>query len=226
VPALALLGSYSFLREAGLAYNDHAVALAVLLAADAALRDRPRLAGALAGIALAVKYTAAPVLAGVGLVVLGRAWKARGDAPIGRTIAAPLATSVALALLFVTPWIARNTWEGLHPLFPYAGWPESDAFTFVYPEKYGMGRGWKDALLLPYNLVFKARPDSFAFLGRISPLWLVVVGGGLVAAWRGPARSTARALLLVVAVGFVGWAAGAQLLRWLPCCRQPSPTLS
>jgi hypothetical protein len=210
VPALALLGSYSFLREAGLAYNDHAVALAVLLAADAALRDRTRLAGALAGIALAVKYTAAPVLAGVGLVVLARAWSRAG-----RGAARPLAASLVLALLPILPWLARNAWEGLHPLFPYAGWPDSDAFTFVYPEKYGMGRGWTDTLLLPYNLVFRARPDSFAFLGRLSPLWIVVAGGGVVAAARGPARATARALLVVVVVGFAGWAAGAQLLRWL-----------
>jgi hypothetical protein len=215
LPALALLGSYSFLREAGLAYNDHFVALCALLAAEAALRDRPRLGALLAGFALAAKYTAAPVVLGVAVVAVGRAWRRRTDDGAFLRI---VVGAAALGLAPVLPWLLRNVLEGLHPLFPYAGWPDIGRFAFVYPEKYGLGRAPTDLALLPWNLLFHARTDSFAFLGRISPLWAVLLAAGSWGAARGAsadARDAARGLAWMSLVGFLGWAAGAHLLRWL-----------
>lgn len=205
LPALALLGSYSFLADAGLAYNNLAVALPLLLAADAVLDRRAAPAAWACGWALSVKYTAAPVVAGLGLVAAADLLRER---PLR------ILTLLPALLLPTLPWWLRNLAAGWHPLFPFAGWEGADRFVFVYAEKYGIGHGWSDALRLPFDLVFRAEPDSFAFLGRISALWALLP----LVARPGPGagdRAARLRLVGVVVVGFVGWASGAQLLRYL-----------
>lgn len=218
LPALALLGSLSFLSEAGLAYPDFAIALWLLLAAESLLSSctsaspglREALAvGAWCGFAFAAKYTAAPTIAGLLLVHVGSTLR-RGIPWHSR--AAPLAAA-ALVALPVLPWWLRNVAAGLHPLFPFAGWPSAQDFVFVYPEKYGAGHTPLDALLLPFRLLFRAEPDSFVFLGRINLLWGALILGAAWTAVRG--NRAARALLVVVAVGFIGWGMSTQLVRYL-----------
>lgn len=200
LPALALLGSWSFVREAGMAGNNHAVALWLLLAAEAMLRRRWSLMAWMCGIALAGKYTAAPAVAGMVAIALF-------DGPRRGAVLAGL-------LLPVLPWWGRNLFDGLHPLFPFAGWPRPEGgvaeFIFMYPEKYGAGRAPLDWLLLPWNMLMRAEPDSFVFLGRISLLWAPLLGAGL---WR--SRPDTRRLAVVVLAGIVGWALGPQLFRYL-----------
>jgi hypothetical protein len=207
LPALALLGSWSWLREAGLAYNNHLVALWLLIAADAMLARRWVLMGWMCGFALAAKYTAAPVVGGLALIA---AWDGLRAHP-RRIVLAAIAT-----LAPVVPWWARNLYEGLHPLFPFAGWPTSDvpgaAFVFVYPEKYGLGRDLLATALLPWNLLMRAETDSFVFLGRVSLLWAALAAAAVGAARRDGA---VRRLAFVAALGFVGWALGAQIVRYL-----------
>ncbi len=216
LPALALLGSASFLREAGMAYNNHIVALLLLLAAEAVLRGEVLAMGALAGAALAAKYTAAPAVTGLFLVAMLP--RSDDDAPLrGRAVRATMAGMLALASLL--PWWVRNAAEGLHPLFPYAGWPDADgaALRFAWPEKYGVGRTALDFLRLPLDVFFRADPGSFVFIGRLNlAIGVAMVGALAVAVTTGAAsRSDTRRLLVVVLVGAAGWAAGPQLLRWL-----------
>ncbi len=195
--ALALLGSYSFLHEAGLAYNDLPCALWLLLGMEAVLTGHAALLGVFAGLALSAKYTAAPVV-----LALGGAWLMQHRrVPWG----------ALYALIPVVPWWLRNTMAGLHPLFPYTGWPDMPDFIFVYAEKYGVGRSIHHWLLLPWNLLMAARLDSFAFLGRISLGWAALA----VAVWCGRSRRDVHALGVVFLLGFIGWAAGAQLIRYL-----------
>ncbi len=212
LPALALLGSWSWLRESGLAYNNHLVALWLLVAADAMLARRWVLMGWMCGFALAAKYTAAPVVAGLALVA---AWDGLRAEP--RRIA--LAAVATLAP--VVPWWARNVYEGLHPLFPFAGWPTGAstaagaaeaAFVFVYPEKYGLGRDLLSTALLPWNLLMRAEVDSFVFLGRISLLWAALAAATV---WALRRDGAVRRLAFVCALGFLGWALGAQIVRYL-----------
>ncbi len=209
VAALALAGSWSVVREAGLAYNDLPVALWLVCAADAMLGARWRAMAVHAGFAFAAKYTAAPVCGGLFLVA---AWDCWGGAD--RTAARKrLAMGLALAALPVLPWWARNAALGAHPLFPFAGWPAVPGmdFVFVYPLKYGLGHSWLDALLLPFNVIFRAQPDSMVFYGRLSLLWL----GLLFAPIAGRDAHIGRRLLLLCVAGFTTWALGAQILRYL-----------
>ncbi len=209
VAVLALASSWSVVRAAGLAYTDLPVALWLVCAADALLTGRYRLMGLHAGLAFAAKYTAAPVcLALFATALLLPAVRAPGDRR--RVLLA-----LILAGLPVLPWWIRNAWGGLHPLFPFAGWPPVPGldFVFVYPEKYGMGHTWADAALLPFRVLFRAEPESMAFYGRLSLLWL-----GLLAVPvfdRPSSGAVARRLGVLTLAGFVVWALGAQILRYL-----------
>ncbi|MBM4392169.1 MAG: hypothetical protein FJ090_13700, partial [Deltaproteobacteria bacterium] len=195
IPALVLCLSYTFLHEAGLAYNDLPAALWLLLGAHLARRGTGLLAGIFLGLALSAKFTAGPAVAMVVLLAGRRMWV------IGPVVA-----------LVVAPWLLRNLAGGLHPLFPYAGWPEIEGFRFMYPEKYGVGHSWADALLLPWNVLVNARLDSFAFYGQLSWGWAAIGLGGAWAAWREP---RVRPWFLVLAVGFLAWGSTAQIMRFL-----------
>ncbi len=207
-----LLGSYTFVRELGLAYNNLPAALWVVLALEAALAvdpdDETRGLGSaqgrlalFAGLALASKYTAVSAVAGVYVV----AWSRLGWSRVAR-----MAALTGMALVWVAPWWLRNVAEGLHPFFPYLGWPQDIPLHFMMSEKYGAGRGPLDFLLLPWNMTVVAQTDSFAFLGRITPAALAVAPAVLVVGIR-----RRDPLLWCAAVAFVGWAMGPHWLRYL-----------
>lgn len=201
---LVLVGSWSFLQELGIAANNLPTAIFVLAATHAALRGWPALLALHAGGALGVKYTAAGGLVGAGLAAR-MPWRHRIAAGAG-------------AALLVAPWLLRNSLEGLHPLFPYAGWEAlaegTDVHTlrFFYLEKYGAGRSALDFLLLPWNAVMTADPGSFRFLGRVTPALLPLGLAGLVGA---AVERRLRPPVLAAAVGCVAWATGPHWLRHL-----------
>ncbi len=197
--ALVML-SWSFLEDAPLAHDNLPAAVCVLAALDAALSGRLGRLAVAAGAAVAIKYTAGPVV--VGVVLVG-AWQAGWRAGV-----AGLAGMGAL----IAPWWLRNVVAGLHPMFPYAGWPTDTGLQYVFPEKYGLGHGVNDFLALPFQLVFRARTDDFQFLGRIHPAWLPAgVAVAWVAAWDRRVRVVAAAVL----IGLIGWFLGIQWIRHL-----------
>ncbi len=211
VAPLLLLGSTTFSSTAGLAYADIPTALLVLLAADAALAGLLPCVAILAGGALAIKYTSAAALVPLFAWLAFTRWRAAPPSLRARTVGAVLLTGGA-ALLLVAPWWARNLAEGLHPLFPFAGWADAGDFPFQLPEKYGMGRGLLSTLLLPWNITIHAEHDSMVFLGRINPAFLALLPASLLAAWRCP---RARMAVVVTTAGVLLWAAGTQWLRYL-----------
>ena len=200
IAALLLLGSWTFSAELGLASNNLPAALAVLLALDAALRGSARGLALASGLALAIKYTVAGPLVGVFLVAR-LAWKDR-----------VLAGLAALAL--VSPWWLRNVGVGVHPLFPFAGWPTLGdvSFAFQYLDKYGAGRDPTAMLLLPWNAVMTARTDTFRFLGHLNPAFLALIPGALAMALR---PGAARRIGLAATLAGLAWAAGPHWLRYL-----------
>ena len=195
-----LLGSYTVVRELGLAYNNLPAALYGLLALDSARRERPWRMALFAGLGLCAKYTLAPVVVGVVLLYWSR---------IGWRRVGPVVLAAALALAMVAPWWLRNALEGLHPLFPYAGWPDGEGFRFVFMERYGTGREPMDFLLLPWNATVHGDPDSYMFLGRITPAGLVLIPATLWAWFRG------ERWIGVAVLGALGWAVGPHWLRYL-----------
>lgn len=191
-----LVGSWSVTQGVGLAANNLPTALAVLLTLDCALRGERRVLPLLAGLALSIKYTAAGAIAGIWLVAQ-LPWRVR------------IWTGVA-ALAVVSPWWLINAGRGLHPLFPFAGWPGD--MPFQYLEKYGYGRTLPDLLLLPYRAVMHAEINSFHLLGRISPGFAALLPAAVLASWRSP---MVRRLWVVSGVSLLMWAMGPHWLRYL-----------
>ena len=205
-PVLAvgvLLGSFTFVREFGLAYNNIPTALWCLLALQACLEDKRWRMAAFSGMALAGKYTAAPVVVGIYLVWLFRSHRRGGL----RSSIITVAALTAAALAWLLPWWINNATQGLHPLFPYVGWPMQE---FMMLEKYGMGRSAMDMLLLPWNITVHGDPTTFEFLGRVTPVALLLLPSALYFGVKN--RSP---YLFVSVVGFVGWALGPHWLRYL-----------
>ena len=194
--ALLLAGSWSFTRGAGVLGTDMPAALAVLAALDAGLRGHRTAMTLAAATALGAKYTASGAIAGVFLAAR-LPLRARLLAGIG-------------ALALVSPWWVRNLLTGVHPLFPFAGWP--DLFPFQYLDKYGAGRDLAALLMLPWNVVMSAEIDSFRFLGRVTPSLLALAPAAAWAAW---GRGTVCRLLVVSVTLCLAWATGPHLLRFL-----------
>ncbi len=134
-------------------------------------------------------------------------WRGRRS-PAPTLLAVGGATAVALA--WVAPWWTRNALEGHHPLFPYAGWPDLEGFAYLYLEKYGAGREPLDFVAATWRAFLEASPRSYAFLGRLSPVLLVLAPAAAWAAVRGRARF----VWLVVPI-WVAWLAGPHSLRYL-----------
>jgi hypothetical protein len=207
---LLLAGSWTFLEDAGLAHDNLPVALLIAAALDAALRGDAVRMGLAAGAALSVKYTAAPSVVAAWLVLVwssGGLEPDRGGGRPARVLLAPL-----VALIPLVPWWARNALDGLHPLFPYAGWPTHGGLVFAWPEKYGAGHDALSLLRLPVDLVLRAETDSFVFLGRLHPAWSLSLP---VALWAAVRDVRVRVLLGATIVAVVGWWFGVQWMRHL-----------
>lgn len=168
---------------------------------------RPWALALLGGAALSIKYTAPLFLAPVYLVV-GVALLAGPPArPRGRALAM-LVLAAVLPALFAAPWLVRNALHLSHPLAPLAGFEPPPgleaAFRFNFTENYGGGGGARALLRSPVDLFVLGREfDRRHFLGRLNA-WPLVALPGLLLAARKP--GAARALIGLVAAGFLAWA--------------------
>ena len=195
VAVAVLVGSHTFAWAAPVLGTDLPAAFVALLLLDAAGLGAWALVGLLGGLGAGLKPTVLGPFLGALLVGVGP-WRARLGA-------------VALAGLLVAPWPLRNLWHGLHPLFPFAGWPEP--LGFMAASRYGAGRSPVDFLLLPWRVCFDADPSGLRFLGRLSPaVFAGVVGGVLALRHPGARRAWAAALPALLL-----WAAGPHVLRFL-----------
>jgi hypothetical protein len=183
---------------------------------------RERLAGWLilcavfTGLALACKYS---TLLFPSLGVLGVAWSHRKSEESGPVLR-DLALFLGVAFLVGCPFYLKNWVLTGNPLYPFMygifggkGWnPELGRLydgLFMY---LGMGRGWLDYLLLPWNVSVHARMDSVYFDGFIGPLFLIVLP--FLAGIRNIEPSV-RITLLFCALNFLFWATSSQNIRYL-----------
>jgi hypothetical protein len=192
-----LFGSYSFWEQSTITANNMMAGFVVWLAFWASIqKSRVEVWGALMGFAVAVKYTSLGVIGAIWLLSNRNwleKWKAAGIAGIVASI-----------------WLVRNGLQGVHPFFPYTGWEIEVPFVFV--EKYGVGRDFTSMILLPWNLIMNAQIDQFQFLGRLSPLFLLLLP---FAIWKSLYHSKGRRLLGICTIAFVFWALGPHWIRHL-----------
>jgi hypothetical protein len=196
---LLLVPSWSFLSELHLPANNLPVAASLLVAFEAGRRGGWLPLATFLGISFTYKYTAL----GGALLVLFTA----------RQALTQRAFALSLALFMLSPWALRTLVQGLHPLFPYAGWPEVAGYPlgFQHLEKYGAGREPIDFLMLPWNLFFSAERNSFRFLGQLNPALLPAIVLSPTLLFRREARWLPVGLALAAAI----WAIGPQWIRHL-----------
>ena len=193
---LLLLGSFSFWEQSSVPANNIMTGFVVWITFWAALKPRRGWLGILMGLSVAMKYTSAGVVVAIWLMA---------KIPQRQKV-----KEASLAICVAGVWLIRNWLEGVHPLFPYAGWELDMPFVFV--EKYGMGRDWIAMAMLPWNVIMNAEVDQFQFLGRLSPLFLFALPFGI---WTGIRHSQGRKLLFITLVGWIFWALGPHWIRHL-----------
>jgi hypothetical protein len=221
---LILLSDPLFVWETTIAYNDLALCFYFVLALAFAqewiengARSRLVLAGVFAGGCFAIRYPGGAVAMALALVA---AAAARGR----QRLAAPLVLG-GTAFLVGTPWLVRNAaFTGnpvsptLQSLFHAPGREYYDPLAvrqlLSFTHGLGMGHGWADLALLPWNLVMRSQPgvytNSFGF--QVSGLYLVSLALCVIAGhW--PAR--VRRWMAVAGLLAVVWFYTAQEARYL-----------
>ena len=188
-----VLGSYSLLEQTFTVANNVVVLWWIFLA----FRERRRtwIWALLLGFAVAGKFTALGVAGLIGLVT-------------HRSVRAKLQVASVVCGI-VSIWLMRNLIDGVHPLFPYAGW--DIMMPFVWVEKYGLGRDLQAFLSAPWNLLVHAEIDSFQFLGQLSPAFGVLGVWCIVSIVRH--RQWREGILLLGAFGW--WFLGPHWIRHL-----------
>ena len=201
-------------RDATSSYNDCALALFVFLVFYAArlFAARPRpglalLAGALAGMAFAVKYTGFPA-AIIGLVAAFAAPRLRRPRP--------LAFFALGAGLLAAPWLIKNTVVVGNPVAPFFnGFFENPYATPDWEARYklglrtfnGFGTDAVDFLRAPWELAMDGRRLG----GLLGPAFLLVPIA--LFDWR---RRTTRLLLWAGVLAAAPWLQNAGARFWIP----------
>jgi 4-amino-4-deoxy-L-arabinose transferase-like glycosyltransferase len=175
------------------------------------------LAGAFTGAALSSKYTALllPFLGILGILLEARARNATDREALGN-----LFRYLAPAAILGAPFYLKNLVLTGNPFYPFLyglfggkGWDAEQARLYdALVEHLGMGRGWIDCLLLPWNVSLRAQADSPRFDGILGPTFLFALPF-LFAVRRIP--PSLKAALAFSLLWFLFWASSAQLTRYL-----------
>ena len=183
---LLLVSSWSFVQEIGIISNNLPTAFAIFLTWRTVCSKYFGMASFLAFTALSYKLTSLGLIAGIWFIYVSG---------VRRRI-----QLMGVVCVLFSIWMLRNIGSDLSPIFPFSGWDEP----FQSLEKYGMGRSWKDFLLLPWNVFVHAQIDTHVFQGRLSPMLLV----GLLVVQKLDHRG-----ILLFLLGCSFWAIGPQWLR-------------
>ncbi len=202
--AFFLTASFLFLMRAREHPNERAVSLL--------------LAGISAGLLAGVK---AFLVAGAAVVCVPHLVHClRGRRDSLRALGAWLVAFAAPAALLWLPWLFKAAWYTGNPVYPFLyEWFGGIEWSATLGEQFsrwhqstGMGRSWRDFLLLPIRVILEGGPGYAQFCGRVGSFWIVVIPLSLVAGLRRPLE---RRCLAVAGLYFVFWALSSQQVRFL-----------
>lgn len=169
IPSLPMLASWAY---ADLALAFYAIATLYSLTSFQSTKSSGwlRLAGVMAGLAMAVKYTSFTVPLAGGLLIL--LW---GRSSFSQAIVRAAQFSL-VAFLIAAPWYLRNAIVMDNPFYPFVfGGEYWDSFRAAWYASAGSGIGWDplQILMLPLNATLGHRDENF-YDGRIGPLFLLL----------------------------------------------------
>ncbi|MBI4632472.1 MAG: glycosyltransferase family 39 protein [Deltaproteobacteria bacterium] len=175
------------------------------------------LCGLFTGLALATKYTALllPLLGCLGILWFSHKQGRTSSEASRRLLLYCLATIIAGSPFYIRNWIMTGNpfYPFLYALFGGKGWEPAQArFYDLLIQNLGMGRGFLDYLLLPWNLSFRARLDSPWFDGIMGPLFLFILPFALAIRRIEPPL---KIFLTYCGFTFLFWTFSAQQLRYL-----------
>ncbi|MFB3925504.1 MAG: ArnT family glycosyltransferase [Syntrophales bacterium] len=175
------------------------------------------LCGFFSGIATGSKYTAL-ILPFTGcLGILWASWRYRSSPwrAFQKVGAYAVITLLSASPFYVKNWVLTGNpfYPFLFGIFGAKGWePEQARLYDLFVHNLGMGRGFLDYLLLPWNLSFHSQMDSPRFDGIMGPLFIFTIP--FVAGVR-KLETPYRIMMVYCAVIFLFWASSAQQIRYL-----------
>jgi 4-amino-4-deoxy-L-arabinose transferase-like glycosyltransferase len=169
------------------------------------------------GLAISTKYPALFFVALLVALLSASALVLRRSFPLRK-----LFVLGGIALLVASPWLIRNFYYTRNPIFPFL----HDLFGPIFgyglwgPENYagqggrglneGLGRGWRELVMLPWNLT--VRPEAFAGEFVMSRLYLPILPFAIF----GALKLKAARFVMSVALAFtLFWFFTYQSLRYL-----------
>jgi hypothetical protein len=168
------------------------------------------------GLAVSCKYSALllPFLGVLGVLLRHR------DAEEARGALRDLARYVIPVMLFSAPYYLKSWVLTGNPCYPFmysvfGGKGLDPDLAGLYNGLYqymGMGRGWLDFLLLPWNMSVNAEMNSTRFDGLISPLFMIMLP--FLAGIRKPGAQL-KTIYVYCAANFLFWAVSSQDIRYL-----------
>ncbi|MGP0565902.1 MULTISPECIES: ArnT family glycosyltransferase [unclassified Nitrospina] len=173
-----------------------------------------------AGSAFATKLTGFIVLP---LAALGIVWARRNNAS-GVRVLGKLFVFAGVVFLCMAPWWGRNFIYSGNPFVPLfmqvlggqdrINWDPTRALMMdQYVRMFGMGRGFVDFLMLPYNLTFHSEPHSLRFDGRMGIAYLIILPAVIGMWWY--RRPRLGPLVVAFAVLILFWFVYFQYIRFL-----------
>ena len=168
VPSLLLISTWAYV-DLALVYFTFAALFALLLGfADGGNWRWFALSGAMAGLALGVKYTAAIVPLGLGvLLLLRRDFNIRHWVP-----------TVGMCALFAAPWYLRNLFFMGNPVYPFiSGGPYWDSFRANWFGRFGTGLLNTPLQLLtaPWDATVLGVEGKVGYQATIGPLLIILL---------------------------------------------------
>lgn len=182
--------------------------------------DRRRqllMAGIFGGIAAGIRPTGFVAPACLAVVLLAVATRRRDPPP---PAFGDLSRLLLPASLLLAPWLIKSWLLTGNPVYPFLygvfdgpEWsPELSTRLRDWQLGIGMGRGWRDYLLLPLRVIVAGDRGYEHFDGRLLPLWLPLLP---IAVWAARGRALVGRCLGLAAIYFVIWALSSQQMRFL-----------
>lgn len=170
-----------------------------------------------AGLAISCKYSA---LFFPFPVILGILWRHRSEEEARRALR-DIFTFLLVTVAVSSPFYLKNWAMTGNPLYPFMyqifGGRGIDAeFARLFDILYkfmGMGRGWLDYMLLPWNLSFRAEMNSVRFDGVLGPIFLLVLP--FLFGVRQRLEIPLKIMLTFSIAFFLFWASSSQDIRYL-----------
>ncbi|MFC1896765.1 ArnT family glycosyltransferase [Thermodesulfobacteriota bacterium] len=175
------------------------------------------LSGLFSGLAISTKYTALilPLIGFAGVVWASRVHRASTGEAILSLLIYGAATLVAGCPYYLKNWFLTGNpfYPFFYEFFESRGWdPEQGRYYVHFLRSLGMGRSFRDYLLLPWNISFNARMASTRFDGAVGPVFLLTLP---FLAWMRPLTVTLKILIAYSLIFFLFWASSAQQIRYL-----------